>query len=350
VGLAAVAIFVGGSLMVHYWWQTGRHLESTNNAYVTGDITAFSPRISGYVRKVLVDDNQLVSEGQALVHIDDREYRARVERVKAVVLRKKTGLQNIEHRRVLQIALIEEAEAATNAYQADLVKTSKDLVRAKQLVSEGWVSKQGEDYATADEHRARATLTSSRAATTAARQKLAVLESEKSQLTAEIAEAEAELSLAEIDLNATIIRAPTSGTVGNRRVRTGEYVRPGTKLLALVPLDNVWVIANFKETELTKMTPGQDAEVMVDTYPDVVINGKVNSFSPASGAEFSLLPPENATGNFTKVVQRIPVKITLPDDHLLTGKIVPGMSVVVTVDTKPSGVPASAKKISRQLN
>lgn len=336
LGFGATVALAVGVLAALYWWQTGRFIETTDNAYVAGDITAFSPRVSGYVEKVFVDDNQFVRQGEVLVVIGDPEYRARAERAEAAVRRKRAGLKNIEHRRLLQAALIEEAEAATNAHQADLVRTSKDLVRARRLVSEGWVSKQGEDYATADQHRARATLTSARAATTAARQELSVLDSEQSQLIAEIAEAEAAFRLAQVDLDATIIRAPISGTVGNRRVRVGEYVRPGTKLLALVPLDRVWIVANFKETQITNMRRGQTAEITVDTFPDTPLQGRVDSFSPASGAQFSLLPPENATGNFTKVVQRVPVKITLPDGHPLTGRIVPGMSVAVKVDTKSS--------------
>lgn len=330
-----------------YWWRTGRFLESTDNAYVTGDITAFSPKVSGYVEKVLVNDNQFVRKGDVLVVIEDREYQAKVARAEATVTKKRAGLENIEYRRLLQISLIEEAEASTSAHKADLVKTSKDLDRAKQLVTEGWVSKQGEDYATADEHRARAVLTSARAATTAARQKLAVLNSEKIQLLAGIAQSEAELRLAQIELDATVIRAPTSGVVGNRRVRVGEYVRPGTKLLALVPLDSVWVIANFKETQLTDMRPGQPTTINVDTFPENPVEGVVDSFSPASGAQFSLLPPENATGNFTKVVQRIPVKITLAPNNLLSGRIVPGMSVVVSVSTKPESDGVSAQNVPR---
>lgn len=334
--LSVCAIGVTGLGMAGlHWWQTGRFAESTNNAYITGNITAFSPKIPGYVEKVLVNDNQYVRKGDVLVVIEDAEYRARIARANAAVDRKRAGLLNIEYRRLLQIALIEEAEASTNAREADLTKTSKDLVRAKRLVSEGWVSKQGEDYATADELRARATLTSARAGATAARQILAVLDSEKTQLMADVAQSEAEVRLAQIDLDATIIRAPISGVVGNRRVRVGEYVRAGTRLLALVPLDDVWVVANYKETQLTNMRPGQPVMIEIDTFPDDPIVGTVDSFAPASGAEFSLLPPENATGNFTKVVQRIPVKITLEANHSLFGRIVPGMSVTASVNTMP---------------
>lgn len=326
-------LLIGVGVAGVHWWQTGRFSESTDNAYVTGNITAFSPKVSGYVEKVLVDDNQFVEKGDVLVVIEDAEYRARLARANAAVARKRAGLLNIEHRRRLQIALIEEAEASTNAHEADLTKTSKDLARAKRLVSEGWVSKQGEDYATADELRARATLTSAQAGATAARQIMAVLDSEKSQLLAEVAQSEAEVRLAQIDLDATIMRAPTTGVVGNRRVRVGEYVRAGTKLLALVPLNDVWVVANYKETQITDMRPGQPATIWIDTFPDNPIEGTVDSFSPASGAEFSLLPPENATGNFTKVVQRIPVKIALKPGHPLSGRIFPGMSVTASVNT-----------------
>jgi len=344
-GIALAFVIAAGAII--QWWQAVRFNESTNNAYISGDITAFSPKVAGYVEKVLVDDNQLVQKGDVLVVIEDREYRARFARAQAAVARAQAGLANIDQRRLLQAALVKEAEAFTEAHQADLVRTTKDLDRARQLVSEGWVSKQGEDYATTDELRARATLTSAQAAVSAAKHRLIVLDSEKHQLLAEVAQAEADLRLAEIDLNSTVIKAPTSGAVGNRRVRAGEYVRPGARLLALVPLQSVWVVANFKETQLTNMQPGNIAEIKIDTFPDTPILGVVDSFSPASGAEFSLLPPENATGNFTKVVQRIPVKITLPPNHPLTGRLAPGMSVYATVDT--STVDTSAVKANRRI-
>jgi membrane fusion protein, multidrug efflux system len=337
VALGTVAVCVAVAAAAIGWWQAGRFNESTDNAYIAGDVTAFSPRVSGYVEKLLVTDNQVVRKGDVLVVIEGQEYQARVDRARAAVARKRAGFANIEHRRLLQATLIDEAEASSSAHQADLERTAKDLVRAKQLVTEGWVSKQGEEYATTDELKARATLTSAQAAAMATRQKLAVLDSEKDQLLAEIAQAEADLRLAKIDLEATTIRAPTSGVVGNRRVRAGEYVRPGTRLLALVPLSNVWVVANFKETQLTNMSPGNTVDVEIDAFPGISLQGEVDSFSPASGAEFSLLPPENATGNFTKVVQRIPVKIVLPPDHPLVGRLIPGMSVVATVDTSPTG-------------
>ncbi|HIF11335.1 MAG TPA: HlyD family secretion protein [Sneathiellales bacterium] len=345
VAVLLIATAVAG-IAVAQWWMEVRFHESTNNAYISGDITAFSPKVSGYVKEVLVSDNQLVQKGDVLVIIEDLEYAAKVERAQAAVTRAQAGLVNIEQRRLLQAALIDEAEAYTDAHQADLERTTKDLDRARQLVSDGWVSKQGEDYATTDELRARATLASSQAATSAAKQRLVVLDSEKHQLLAEVSQAEADLRLAKIDLRSTVMRAPTSGTVGNRRVRAGEYVRPGTRLLALVPLQSVWVVANFKETQLTHMRPGNIAEVTVDTFPSKPFRGVVDSISPASGAEFSLLPPENATGNFTKVVQRIPVKIVLPADNPLIGRLAPGMSVYVTVDTHSGD--ASAADSSRK--
>lgn len=316
------------------WWTVARFSEKTQNAYVSGDITAISPKVDGYLEVVAVEDNQTVGAGDLLARIDDADYRARVDRARAAVNMKRAAPATLELRKSLQSALIEEAEAQVRTANADIEQTQNELARVQKLVARGLASRTHHDVAIGDERRAQAGLVRAEAAAAAAREHLKVLESEATQFEAEIQLAEAELRLAKTALRHTEIRAPIAGVVGNRRARAGEYVRPGTRLFAIVPLDNVWIVANFKETQLTRMKPGQPVEVEVDTFPNFRFLGTVDSYSPASGARFSMLPPDNATGNFTKVVQRIPVKIALSDDNPLAGQLLPGMSVTAIVHTE----------------
>ena len=303
---AVVAALGAGAVFGREWWLTGRFIEKTDNAFVHADITAVSPKVGGYVAQVLVDDNATVAAGDVLVLIEDSSFRAEVARARAALAEKQAAFANLDQRRALQAALVAEAEAAVRAAEADADRSRKELERADALADRGWASRRHHDDAVADERGAEA----------------------------EIARARAELTLAEIDLRHTTVNAPASGVVGNLRVERGEYVRTGMRLAAVVPLREVWVVANYKETQLTRMAPGQTVTVEVDAFPGVVVQGRVDSVAPASGAQFSLLPPDNATGNYTKVVQRIPVKIVLEPGHALEGRLRPGMSVVARVDTR----------------
>ncbi len=316
------------------WWRDGLATAMTDNAYVRGDITAVGPKVPGYVAGVLVDDNRMVRAGDILLRIDDADFRAQVDRANAAIAQTDAVAENLERRKELQLAVISQADAAVDAAEADFQLARRNLDRSSQLVGLGWTPRRDHDIAIAGAGRATAGLVHARAAAIAAREQLAVIESEALQITARRQEAEAAVRLAQIALADTVIRAPVTGIVGNKRVQPGEYVRPGAMLMSIVPVEGVWVVANFKETQIHRMQVGQRAHVMVDGYPGVALQGTIDRFAPASGAAFSLLPPDNATGNFTKVVQRVPVKIRLEPGHPLVGRLVPGLSVEASVDLR----------------
>ena len=332
--LLVLAVLGGGGVYGWDWWLNGRFIEKTDNAFIHTDITAVSPKVGGYVSEVLVDDNVFVSAGDVLLRIEDSSFRAQVARARAELAEKQAANANLDQRRTLQAALIREAEAAVRSAEAIADRSGKELKRAGKLVDQGWASERRHDDAVAEERGAEAEVARATARLAAERQQLAVINSERAEVEAEIERSDAELALADINLRYTVVHAPATGVVGNLRVEQGEYVRPGARLAAVVPLQNVWIIANYKETQLTRMVAGQQVTVEVDAFPDVIVAGRIDSMAPASGAQFSLLPPDNATGNYTKVVQRIPVKIVLEPDHPLKGRLRPGMSVVTRVDTR----------------
>ena len=336
LALIAVAVAAGGWASLR-WAQEWRWIESTDDAYVDGDITAISPKVSGYVVELRAGDNRPVAKGEVLLRIDDRDYRAKVDEATAQVNARLAQLVQIDDRVAVQEAVITQSGASITAARAEVIRAKADFERSRRLVREDYVSRQRFDITQADATRAEASLTGSGAGLQASRRQLQVLASERIMAMAQLEQARAALALAETDLEATVVRAPVDGVVGNRAVRDGQFVRPGQMLLAVVPLASVWVDANFKETQLRHMKPGNRVEIKVDAFPDSVIEGRVDSFAPASGAKFSLLPPENATGNFTKVVQRIPVRIRVATDNPLAGILRPGLSVVARVDTRDEG-------------
>lgn len=337
--LVFLGITVGLILSVcAYQWATAwRYHQSTDDAYLHSDITSISPKVSGHVSDVAVSDNQSVHKGDVLVRIDDRDYRAKVEEMRAQVEAREAALANLDARLALQRSSILAAEAQIGSASAEVVRSHADLERGKALVREDFVSRQILDTRQADNQKAGAAMRAAQANADAARRQIAVLESERAMDAAQLEEARAQLASAELDLEHTVITAPVDGVVGNRGVQLGQYVRTGSPLLSVVPLNEVWVEANFKETQIGHMQPGQPVSLSIDSFSGETLKGHVDSLSPASGAKFSLLPPDNATGNFTKVVQRIPVKIVIEPGHSLEGKLLPGMSAVVTVDTKVPG-------------
>jgi membrane fusion protein, multidrug efflux system len=309
----------------------------TDDAYVRGDITPLSAQVEGYVRQVRVDDFQRVKRGEVLVEIDDEDYRARVAQAEADLLGAQAAVENLKARKAAQHAQVAEAEGAIAATQADVQRTRLEADRQHALLATTFGTRQKVEQADAEAGRFAATLARNQAALEAQQRQMAVLDTQESQLRAEIKAKQAVLDLAKINLGYTRIVAPVDGMVSERGVRDGQYAHAGTQVITVVPLDNVWVLANYKETQLTHVAIGQRAEIRVDTFPGVVVNAIVDSIAPASGAQFSLLPPDNATGNFTKVVQRIPVKLRISPDNPLAGKLRPGMSVVATIltDTTP---------------
>lgn len=332
-GAAALAVLGYGGNYGWHWWTLGRFQETTDDAYVRADATLVAARVAGYVASVEVGDNQPVTAGQVLFRIDDADYKARVEQARAEVEARRAALAAAKTQQELQRSVIAQAEADVQAATAESERTGTDFGRYTQLAAKDAASVQKLDSARTDATKAKATLASSKAKLTAERDRVSLLAAQEAGAEAALNQAKAALQLAEIDLENTVVRAAVSGIVGNWQVRVGRYVQPATQLLAIVPLADAYVVANYKETQLDHMQAGQRVDMAVDSFPGRTVTGHIGSLSPASGAQFALLPPDNATGNFTKVVQRVPVRIHLrdvPDSVVLR----PGMSVALTVDTR----------------
>ncbi|MBB3563313.1 membrane fusion protein (multidrug efflux system) [Rhizobium sp. BK512] len=337
--LLAGAAFAGD--FGHHYWTVGRFIESTDDAYVKADYTTVAPKVAGYIKQVLVNDNDTVKAGQVLARIDDRDFQAALSQAKADVKAAEAAVTNLDAQISLQQSIIEQAHATLDASQASLVFAQSDAARAGRLITNGAGTQSRAEQSQSLKDQAAAAVERDQAAVVAAENKVPVLQTQREQLLAQRDRAVAAASQAELNLSYTEIVAAVDGTVGARSIRVGQYVTSGTQLMAVVPLHAVYVIANFKETQLTFVRPGQTVEIKVDSFPDVAIKGHVDSVSPASGLEFSLLPPDNATGNFTKIVQRIPVKIVI-DDERLAGLLRSGMSVIPDIDTKAAQTSAAA--------
>jgi membrane fusion protein (multidrug efflux system) len=325
-----------------YWWQTGRYIETTDNAYIRGDITPISTKVAGYVESVLVADNQIVRAGEPLVRIQDMEFKVRMERGRNNLLERQAALLGVEGKRNQQSSKIALAKAQLVVAEVNLQRDTEVYRKFDKLFAEEVISWFEYNEALTNNKKALAEKSGAEASLEMAKQELNVLLAEEQRIAAEIGQHQEDLKLLQQEVADTKICAPISGTVGNRRVQTGQYVRPGSVLMALIPLNDVWVEANFKEVQLARMQEGQQVEIEVDAFPDHHFSGRVQSLSPASGAEFSLLPPENASGNFTKIVQRIPVKITVDKNSHLDKRLLPGMSVEVSINTKAA--PSSEQK------
>jgi membrane fusion protein (multidrug efflux system) len=336
LGSVAAVIVAGAGVYGAYWMKTGRYLESTDDAYVQADYTTIAPKVSGYIAEVHVEDNQPVEAGQVLARIDDRDFKTALVQAKADVASAKADVQNIEAQLEEQQSVIEQAQAAIASDQAGVKFAEQDYTRFHSLTAQKVTSVQDEQRAQTVLQQQNANLQRDRAALTAAKQRIAVLTTAKAKSETQVQRLQSFEAQAELNLSYTTITAPIDGTVGARSLRVGQYVQAGTQLMAVVPLHDVYVVANFKETQLAQVKAGQEVEVTVDGLPGVIVKGKVDSLSPASGLEFALLPPDNATGNFTKIVQRIPVKIALEVDGDLVGRLRPGMSAQPVIDTKPA--------------
>ena len=338
VGIRASILLFAVGLVVFVarqwdWWVGSAVHQTTDDAYLRADTTPLASKVAGYVRAVPVQDYQTVKAGDLLVQLVDDDYSAQLAQAEANVASAQAAIANIEQQRLLQQALIRQAEATIQATEADLTRFHLEAVRQKELLIRGPGSKQLTEQAVDNEQHTAATLELNRAQLEQQRQQVNVLESQEKQAQAVLKAQQAARDLAAINLGYTRITAPVDGMVGERQVRPGQYVSTGTLVISLVPLPHVWVVANYKETQMTRVRVGQSARITVDAFPGAVLHGRVDSWSPASGAQFSLLPPDNATGNFTKVVQRIPVKIVLEPDRAIGALLRPGMSVIATIDT-----------------
>ena len=333
VGIALLAgLGVAGDLGYDYW-KVGQYRVSTDNAYVQADYTTIAPKISGHVSQVLVEDNQKVIAGQTLARIDDRDLKVALEQATADVKTAQATLANIDAQLAQQQSAIEQEKADIVQGEASLSYAKTDNDRYDQLMKTGYGTVQRAQQADTALRERSAQLARANAGLLVAKRKIDVLTTEHTRAEAQLDHAAAVRHQAKLNLSYATITAPVDGTVGSRALRVGQYVQAGTPLMAVVPLQAVYIVANYKETQLTNVRAGQKAEVEIDTFPGVKLKGHVDSLSPASGLEFALLPPDNATGNFTKIVQRVPVKIVL-DDQKLAGLLRPGMSVEPTIDTK----------------
>jgi membrane fusion protein (multidrug efflux system) len=328
------AVLAGSATFGWYWFETGRFLESTNDAYIQADYTTIAPKVSGYISAVAVKDNEAVKAGQVLARIDDRDYQTALAQAKADVASAEADIRNIDAQLTEQQSVIAQAEAAIVSDQAALKFSQDDYDRYHKLTAGRITSVQDEQRAQTVLQQATARLQSDRAALTAAHQRVEVLNTARVKAETQVTRLQSVADQAQLNLSYTTITAPIDGTVGARSLRVGHYVQAGTQLMAVVPLHAVYVVANYKETQLTNVAAGQPVEIEVDAFPGHVVKGHVDSLSPASGLEFALLPPDNATGNFTKIVQRIPVKIAIEPSDALAGRLRAGMSVEPVIDTR----------------
>jgi membrane fusion protein (multidrug efflux system) len=337
--LAALALLLvaAASGYGRYWWTTGRFTETTDDAYVGGNVTVLAPHVPGFVAQILVADNQPVKAGDLLVTLDDRDYRAKLAHAEAAVQRQRATLANLHAQYDLQQSTIAEADARLSAAKAASTFANQEAARYRALAATSYGSVQNDQKTAAADRQAQAAVAAAVASVMAAKQKLAVLDTETAQTQADLAQAEADLNTAQLDLGYTEIRAPIDGYVGDRGAQIGAYVTTGTNLLSIVPAHGLWVDANFKEDQLARMRTGQPVTIVADVLPGRALEGRVVSLAPATGAVFAVIPPENATGNFTKIVQRVPVRIAIADGDAALGVLRPGLSVTASVDLRGAG-------------
>lgn len=330
--LLAVVVAIAG-----YTFSSSTHVETTDDAFVNADFTLIAPKVNGFIRDVLVEDNQVVSTGQELARIDDEDYKVELAGAKAKVATSEAKMHHASALLKRQKAEIRQVEAGIEADTAEFKFAKHEFDRYKNLAAQGAGTLQNAQQAGTRLAKATAQLSNRNAMLDAARTQVEVLEAAEQSATAELEQAKAMLAKAELNVSYTVLKAPFEGVVGRRSVRKGAFVKPGDMLMAVVPKQQFYVTANFREVQLTDVSPGQRAEVTVDTFPGQKLTGEVESLAPATGVTFAPIAPDNATGNFTKVVQRIPVKIVLDANQPLVSKLKVGMSVEASIQTSASG-------------
>jgi membrane fusion protein (multidrug efflux system) len=347
---AALAVLAGGLWYGWDYWTVGQYLVSTDDAYVKADNTTIAPKVSGYLREVMVGDNEPVKAGQVLARIDERDYRVALDQASADVVAADAAIASKQAQLEVQQTVIDAAKATVDVDSATVMFAAQENKRYTDLASTGYGSLQNAQQAQSRIAAAQATVQRDTANVAAALKQVDLLKAEIEQAKAARGRAAAVRDQAGLNLGYTTIVAPIDGVVGNRSLRVGQYVQAGTQLMSVVPLASAYVVANYKETQLTDVREGQAVTIAVDTFPGQVVHGHVDSIAPASGQEFALLPPDNATGNFTKVVQRIPVKIALDAENNTAIELRPGMSVIPTIETKSQAQHRQAVAASRTSN
>ncbi|MDR3413755.1 MAG: HlyD family secretion protein [Formivibrio sp.] len=330
----AIAAGIGAGIYGWHWWNNGRFMEDTEDAYVGGDITVISPKVPGYIVSAAVTDNQIVHAGDLLVKLDDRDYRAALEKAEGAVAAQQALIANLDATRSLQQAVIAQTRAGVVATSAETARSHDNEQRYQNLSARAAVSIQSAQQADADYKQALANGQKAQAVQVAAERELDVIATRRLQAVAALKQAIAERDIAKLNLGYTELRAPIDGTIGNRYARNGAFAAIGTHMMSIVPARGLWIDANFKESQLAKLRPGLPATIEADVLPGHRFHGHVASMAPATGAQFSVLPPENATGNFTKIVQRVPVRIVLDDADGVLGALRPGLSVIAEVDAR----------------
>jgi membrane fusion protein (multidrug efflux system) len=345
VAIAALLALGTGTYFGASWWTTGRYMVSTDDAYVGARNSTLSPKVSGYISDVAVVDNAHVKAGDVIVSIEDGDYRLAVQTARDQIAVQQATIQRFARQITAQQAVVEQAKAQLASAKAGEIRTDLELKRQQDLATRQINSRASLEQAQANYDQAVAAVQAADASIESAAATVEVLKAQREEASRTLQQYQTALAKAERDLSFTVIRAPFDGVIGNRAVQVGDYVQPTQRLASLVPLDAVYIDANFKETQTSRLRPGQPVSISVDALPGQTIEGRVASFAPASGSVFSLLPPDNATGNFTKIVQRLPVRILVPAEIAEQSVLRPGMSVVVSVNTKP-GVPAPSQPMS----
>ncbi|QYD73343.1 HlyD family secretion protein [Paraburkholderia edwinii] len=331
--LGAAALIVGALWLVR-WWTVGRFIESTDDAYLQADSVTVAPKVAGYVTKVFVGDNQVVKPGDPLVQLDARQYQVALDQALATIDARKADIARAQADIKQQQANIAQALAQQQVSRVSARHASDEVRRYAPLIATGAETSERLSELTSSRDQANATLAANAAAVDAARSQVASLTAQLAQAKAQLEAAQASAAQSQLDLDNTTVRSALGGKIGDRTVRVGQYMQPGTRMLTVVPVQNTYLVANFKETQVGRMRIGQPVDMHVDALPGHDLHGVVDSFSPGTGSQFALLPPENATGNFTKIVQRVPVRIRIETGPETRSVLLPGLSVTVDVDTR----------------
>ncbi len=347
IALLLVAATGLGGAFGYYYWTVGRFVVSTDDAYVRADTTTLAAKVSGYVSSIRIADNAPVRAGDVIATIDDGDYRLAVDAARDKVATQQATIERFGRQIAAQQAIVEQAKAQLVSAQAAAKRAQSELERQQALAVKDFASRQTLEQAIANRDQTAAAVESARAGIESAQATVEVLNAQRQEAVRTLGELRTALAKAERDLSFTVMRAPVDGVIGNRAVQPGDYVQPGQRLASLVPLDDVYIDANFKETQLSGLRPGQTVELSVDAVPGRDFEGTVDSVAPASGSVFSLLPPDNATGNFTKIVQRLAVRVRVPHDVAAEHLLRPGMSVVVSVNTKSPVVARAAGTVTK---